>query len=89
VFGQLRTAQAATPFLTKAEVAATLALFSVVYTLIFLFGTWYIYQLLRRGPVSPPVPQAGYTNPKRPLSIPGDSIGASRTSLPTLPESVS
>jgi cytochrome bd ubiquinol oxidase subunit I len=70
VFGALRTADAATPFLQPPEVAATLALFCVVYSVIFAFGTVYIYRLLQRGPVLAPEPQIGETNPKRPLSIP-------------------
>ena len=34
-----------TPFLTSLEVAATLAMFFVVYGVIFTFGTVYIYRL--------------------------------------------
>jgi len=75
VYGVLRTADAATPFLKAGEVATTLALFGVVYSIIFAFGTVYIYRLLRRGPVPMPEPQVGETNPKRPLSIPRDSPG--------------
>jgi cytochrome d ubiquinol oxidase subunit I len=75
VYGQLRTLDAATPFLTSPQVATTLAMFFLVYSAIFAFGTVYIYRLLRRGPVSGPNPVPGETNPKRPLSIPGDSPG--------------
>jgi cytochrome bd ubiquinol oxidase subunit I len=75
VFGLLRTADAATPFLTTPQVAATLTLFAFVYSCVFLFGAYYIYRLLRRGPVTPPPLVAGGTNPKRPLSIPGQSPG--------------
>jgi cytochrome d ubiquinol oxidase subunit I len=70
VFGVLRTADAATPFLRAPEVATTLALFSVVYCVIFVFGTAYIYRLLRKGPVPTAEPKIGESNPKRPLSIP-------------------
>jgi cytochrome bd ubiquinol oxidase subunit I len=69
VFGVLRTADAATPFLQTPEVAATLAFFCVIYSVIFAFGTAYIYRLLQRGPSSAPEPKVGVTNPKRPLSI--------------------
>ncbi len=69
VFGQLRTADAATPFLTSAQVGTTLLLFAIVYSFIFLFGTLYIYQLLRRGPVFAPEAPLGETNPKRPISL--------------------
>jgi cytochrome bd ubiquinol oxidase subunit I len=73
VFGQLRTANAATPILTRAEVSSTLILFGIIYSVIFAFGTIYIYRLLRRGPVSIDPPAIGGTNPKRPLSLPAES----------------
>nr|WKF60404.1 Cytochrome bd ubiquinol oxidase subunit 1 [Paraburkholderia busanensis] len=86
VFGQLRTVDAVTPTLGSPEVAATLTLFSIVYSVIFLFGTIYIYRLLKRGPGSSPEPagtdtppgqtagtRAG-TNPKRPLSLASEHI---------------
>jgi len=75
VYGQLRTADAATPFLTPPQVATSLIIFAVVYTLIFLFGAIYIYQLLRRGPVVLPAFGEAATNPKRPLSVAGQSPG--------------
>ena len=75
VFGQLRTADAATPFLTTPQVATTLVLFGVVYSLIFCFGTVYIYRMLRRGPIVLPSYAEAATNPKRPLSITGRSPG--------------
>jgi cytochrome bd ubiquinol oxidase subunit I len=75
VFGQLRTADAATPFLTTSQVAASLVIFAAVYALIFLFGTLYIYRLLRRGPAVLSLYAAAATNPKRPLSMPGHSPG--------------
>jgi cytochrome bd ubiquinol oxidase subunit I len=74
VWGVLRTADAATPFLQTPEVTATLTLFVVIYAIIFAFGTVYIYQLLRRGPKPEPEPQIGDTNPKRPLSIPAATL---------------
>jgi len=69
VFGQLRTADAVTPFLTSGQVGTTLVLFAVVYSIIFLFGAFYIYRLLRRGPIFMPEVPLGETNPKRPLSL--------------------
>ena len=68
-FGLLRTTDAATPFLTSAQVAATLILFAAVYSFTFLFGAIYIYRLLRRGPFVAPELPLGATNPKRPLSF--------------------
>ena len=77
VFGVMRTSDAATPFLTSQIVAITLIMFFVIYSVIFAFGTLFIYRLLKRGPTSTPAPQIGGTNPKRPLSIPsGQSQGA-------------
>ena len=75
VFGLLRTADAVTPFLTTPQVAASLVIFAAVYALIFLFGTLYIYRLLRRGPAVLPRPADAVTNAKRPLSVPGRSPG--------------
>jgi cytochrome d ubiquinol oxidase subunit I len=49
-YGLLRTADAATPFLTASNVALTLAMFAAVYALIFAAGTVYIYRMLRQGP---------------------------------------
>lgn len=75
VYGQLRTADAVTPFLTAPQVATSLAVFAVVYALIFAFGTYYIYRQLLAGPVPAPDLAAHGTNPKRPLSVPGASPG--------------
>lgn len=75
VYGQLRTADATTPFLTVSQVSVSLVLFGFVYSFVFLFGTYYIYRLLQRGPVGLPELEVGETNPKRPLSVPGESPG--------------
>jgi len=75
VFGQIRTADAATPFLTTSQVATTLIIFAVVYSVIFAAGTVFIYRLLRRGPVAVPPLGIGKTNPKRPLSMSGNGLG--------------
>ena len=75
VYGQLRTADAVTPFLTSPQVGTSLAVFLAIYMLIFGFGTVYIYRQLRAGPVPAPHIVLGATNPKRPLSIPGSSPG--------------
>jgi len=50
VFGVLRTADAMTPFLTARTATVSLAVYCVVYSFIFSFGTYYIYRLLRTGP---------------------------------------
>jgi cytochrome d ubiquinol oxidase subunit I len=79
VYGVLRTAEATTPFLTTPQVAATLIIFAIVYSVIFTAGIAYIYRLLRLGPASRPTLDPGETNPKRPLSLPGDNLGLSQT----------
>jgi cytochrome d ubiquinol oxidase subunit I len=53
VYGMLRTADAATPFLAPRDVAISLAVFAAIYTLIFVAGTVYIYRMLRQGPPPP------------------------------------
>src|SRR5712671_3233673 len=69
VYGVLRTADAMTPFLTAQTVVVSLAVYCTVYTFIFTFGTYYIYRLLRTGPVgSLGVPPIGAV-PNRPMSV--------------------
>jgi len=69
VYGVLRTADAMTPFLTVQQASTSLVVFCFVYSFIFAFGVFYIYQLLRAGPgerlVRPPVA----ATPNRPLSV--------------------
>jgi cytochrome d ubiquinol oxidase subunit I len=69
VYGQLRTADAMTPFLTVREATVSLVVFCAIYSFIFAFGTYYIYRLLRTGPtgrlIEPPV--GGI--PNRPMSV--------------------
>jgi cytochrome d ubiquinol oxidase subunit I len=69
VYGVLRTAKAVTPFLTAHAAMTTLILFGAVYLLIFSFGTYYIYRLLRAGPAGSlaAIPTRG--TPNRPLSL--------------------
>ena len=50
VYGALRTADAMTPFLTAREAGVSLVVFCAIYTLIFAFGIFYLYRLLRAGP---------------------------------------
>jgi cytochrome d ubiquinol oxidase subunit I len=69
VYGVLRTADALTPFLTARAALGSLIMFGAVYSLIFAFGTYYIYRLLHIGPAGhlarPPVA----ATPKRPMSV--------------------
>lgn len=57
VYGLLRTAEAVTPTLGTTEVLVTLAGYTVVYSLLALFGGRYLLGIVRRGP-------AGGASPK-------------------------
>ena len=69
VYGVLRTADAVTPHVAG-EVGLTLALFVVVYLLVFGAGTYYLLRLIGKGPVagegSHPV-EGGPGEPRQPM----------------------
>jgi len=69
VYGMLRTADAVTPSLTAGSAVLSLIIFCAVYALIFAFGIYFIYKLLRIGPqahlTSPPKDAI----PNRPMSV--------------------
>jgi cytochrome d ubiquinol oxidase subunit I len=69
VYGVLRTSEAVTPFLTARAASISLAVFGAVYMLIFMFGTYYIYRLLRAGPSEHAVKAAHAAFPNRPMSL--------------------
>src|SRR6266513_4724196 len=69
VYGVLRTAEAMTPFLTARTVEISLAVYCVVYSFIFAFGTYYIYRLLRAGPEGRLVLPPAAAVPNRPMSV--------------------
>jgi cytochrome bd ubiquinol oxidase subunit I len=69
VYGVLRTAEAMTPFLTARMAAISLIVYCVVYSLIFAFGIYYIYRLLRAGPAGRLVLPAAAAVPNRPMSV--------------------
>jgi cytochrome bd ubiquinol oxidase subunit I len=71
VYGILRTADAVTPFLTAPAAVISLVVFCLVYTLIFLSGVFYIYRLLRAGPIGPLAQPATRAIPNRPMSAVG------------------
>ncbi|WP_426418947.1 cytochrome ubiquinol oxidase subunit I [Bradyrhizobium genosp. A] len=69
VYGVVRTADAITPFLTTPVALTSLIIFCALYTFIFAFGIYYIYRLLRAGPVGfGTLPPSG-TIPSPPLSV--------------------
>ncbi|HEY2011683.1 MAG TPA: cytochrome ubiquinol oxidase subunit I [Rhizomicrobium sp.] len=69
VFGVLRTADAVTPFLTTRAATISLVIFCAVYAFIFAFGTFYIYRLIRVGPVGKLFEVPALAVPNRPMSL--------------------
>jgi cytochrome bd ubiquinol oxidase subunit I len=69
VYGVLRTADAVTPFLTTRQATISLVIFCAVYAFIFLFGTFYIYRLIRNGPARKPFEIPRLVVPNRPMSL--------------------
>jgi len=69
VYEVLRTSAAVTPFLTTTEAVISLVIFCAVYAFIFLFGTFYIYRLIRIGPVRNPFEVPSVVVPNRPMSL--------------------
>jgi len=69
VYGVLRTADAMTPFLTAGAAMTSLVVFCAVYSFIFVFGTYYIHQLLRVGPEGRLVLPPAAAIPNRPMSV--------------------
>ena len=69
VYSVLRTADAMTPFLTPRAALTSLVVFCAVYSFIFAFGTYYIYQLLRAGPEGRLVLPPTAAIPNRPMSV--------------------
>jgi cytochrome d ubiquinol oxidase subunit I len=69
VFGVLRTADAVTPFLTTRAATISLLIFCAIYVFIFAFGMFYIYRLIRTGPVRRLFETPCLAVPSRPLSL--------------------
>ena len=74
VYGVLRTANSLTPFLTARMAATSLIVFCTVYSFIFAFGVFYIYRLLRAGPVGSLVRAPTAAVPNRPMSVVDEPI---------------
>ena len=69
VYGVLRTADAVTPFLSTRAAATSLVVFCAIYIFIFAFGIFYIYRLLRAGPVGHLAQPPAAAIPSRPMSV--------------------
>jgi cytochrome bd ubiquinol oxidase subunit I len=54
VYGLLRTSDAVTPSLATGDVALSLLGYIVVYAIVYAFGFFYVYRLLRDGPAAEP-----------------------------------
>ena len=65
VYGLLRTADAVTPSLTTSTVMFSLLSYIAVYSIIYAFGLYYIYRLLREGPAQQPEA----VSPQRPMAL--------------------
>ncbi len=68
VYGLVRTRDAVTPSLTGNMVALSLVGYVLVYAIIYSFGLYYIWRLLRDGPGSDSAHVIGVT-PARPLAV--------------------
>ena len=81
VYGLLRTKDAVTPSLTTGDVLFSLGGYVAVYALFVMFGTYYIYKLLRQGPTGEAIPIPGAT-PSRPMAFADDAASATGSQLP-------
>jgi cytochrome bd ubiquinol oxidase subunit I len=66
-YGILRTADAISP-VPGASIATTLALFVLVYGIVFAMGIYYINRLINRGPEGRAAEPPEFGTPVRPLS---------------------
>jgi cytochrome bd ubiquinol oxidase subunit I len=77
VYGVLRTADAVTPFLTVRAAAVSLVVFCALYSFLFGFGTYYVHQLLRAGPVGRLILPPAAASPNRPMSVVDGTLASS------------
>jgi cytochrome bd ubiquinol oxidase subunit I len=82
VYGVMRTAEAVTPFLTTRAAIISLVVFCTIYTLIFAFGIFYIYRLLRAGPGGRLIELPASAVPNRPMSLADDRMDPDITFVP-------
>ena len=71
-YGLLRTADAVSP-VSASTVASSLALFVLVYVVVFTTGILYVYRMLAKGPKG--IPESVHALPNRPLSVVGEPRG--------------
>jgi cytochrome bd ubiquinol oxidase subunit I len=69
VYGLLRTQDAVTPSLTTRDVLLSLICYVIVYTVIYAFGLYFIYRLLRDGPAGDDAQAPASATPGRPLAV--------------------
>jgi len=81
VYGVLRTAEGVTPFLTAGSATFSLVVFCAIYSFIFGFGVFYIYRLLRAGPVGQLVLPTVDAVPNRPMSVIAQPVDAGERHL--------
>ena len=71
VYGVMRTANAASP-VAASSVLTSLIVYFVTYMILFGFGSWYLFKVLRSGPGAAP-PRFGFeATPARPLAVVDD-----------------
>ena len=75
VYGLLRTEDAVTPSLTTGDVLVSLTGYVVVYSVLFTFGVYYIYKLLRAGPAGDAKAIPGTTD-RRPMEFADTATGS-------------
>jgi cytochrome d ubiquinol oxidase subunit I len=80
VYGLLRTADAHTPTLTASDVWTSLIGYALVYAVIFSFGIYYIYHLLREGPTGQEH-EITRATAKRPMAVAGSAETATGSAL--------
>ena len=72
VYGLLRTNDAVTPSLTTGDVLFSLVGYVLVYAVVYSFGAYYIYKLLRDGPTATDTRLTGATA-MRPMAAAGSA----------------
>lgn len=72
VYGLMRTDAAVTPSLTGGDVLASLAIYAVVYVVVFGAGGYFLVRLMRTGPTPPRALEERRGTPARPLSAAGE-----------------